>query len=350
MLRTVICFTPFMVCLFWLVIFILGYLRHDHAKRVLTWFLAVCTVLYLCHALSFTEGIGRVMECLWALCSLSVYPIYYLYIHALTSAERTSARQLAVLIPGIVVVILMSLWPGRLTDMLRMLLFGAQIVLVCWNGVKRIRTFDNEVASCYANVEGRKATDVKTLLVALVVTSALSAAVNAIGKAYVGAHDMLLFPIALLFSVMLFALSYIGYIRQFSYRDLSKNMYDETPGHIPEIPNQVLGDMLDKLMNEERLYLKDNLKITDVAERIGTCRTYLSNYLNQDRGESFSDYVNRLRIEHARILLQEDPDLKNTVLAEKLGFANEQGFYRNFKKFTNMTPSQWKAESRRKKA
>lgn len=95
-------------------------------------------------------------------------------------------------------------------------------------------------------------------------------------------------------------------------------------------------------MKEDKLFKEQNLKITDVADRLNSCRTYVSNCINQSKGETFSDYVNRLRIEEATAILSAEKDIKNIVIAELVGFANEQSFYRNFKKFTGMTPSEWK--------
>ena len=64
MLRTLFSFTPFYVCLFWLITFIIHYRKCDTAKRILTWFLCTCVVLYFCHALYFTIGLPHPMECL----------------------------------------------------------------------------------------------------------------------------------------------------------------------------------------------------------------------------------------------------------------------------------------------
>ena len=100
-------------------------------------------------------------------------------------------------------------------------------------------------------------------------------------------------------------------------------------------------------MERKQMFLEKGLKINDVAKEIGSCRTYVSNYLNKTKGETFSDYINRLRIKHALTVLEQDHQIKNIALAERLGFASEQSFYRNFKKFTGKTPAEWKEEKKR---
>lgn len=342
MFRTVISFTPFMVCLFWSVIFSLRYRRHDSAKRVLTWFLLTCTVLYFCHALFFTVGSSRVTECIWALCSLSVYPIYYLYVRALTVNVSGDLKQYAVLLPGLAAFLIIVFMPGRAADLIRMTLFTLQILFVCWSGTVMLRRFDRMVASCYADVEGKKMTDVRILLFVFVLTSIISAVANILGRTFFAGDDRLLVLVAVSFSTMLFALSYIGYFKEFSYKELSADTGAEEAAGSQVKSDAETGRIIDALMLDDRFYLKKGLKITDLASRTGLCRTYVSNYINQSKGESFSDYVNRLRVEEAKSVLDRDKSVKLIVLADQLGFANEQSFYRNFKKFTGMTPAQWR--------
>ena len=92
MLRILFCLIPFYVCLFWFIAFVTHYRKSDAAKRILTWFLFTCVLLYLCHALFFTVGLPHPMECLWTLCSLSVYPLYYAYICNLVSHPQCPAQ------------------------------------------------------------------------------------------------------------------------------------------------------------------------------------------------------------------------------------------------------------------
>lgn len=342
MLRTLISFTPFMVCLFWFIVFSLRYHSHNPAKKVLTWFLLTCTVLYLCHALFFTTGPHRATECIWALCSLSVYPIYHLYIRALTTNFPNSHRRYLTLLPGFMVFVLLVVCPGSISNLIRIIVFTGQIAFVCYFGFRMLKRFDKLVASCYANVEGKDTKDVKNLLIALIITSVISLTANVIGKSFFASDDRLLLVAAILFGVMLFALSYLGYTKDFSYVELTSDTAEEGISDTSPESFEAIGIKLDKLMKEKRLYLEKDLKINDVASRIGSCRTYVSNYINQSRGLSFSDYVNHLRIEDAKAILSSDIEIKNLSLAEQLGFANEQSFYRNFKKITGMTPAQWR--------
>ena len=348
MLRSLFCFIPFFVCLFWFITFITHYRKCDTAKKVLTWFLCICVVLYFCHALFFTVGLSHPMECLWTLCSLSVYPLYYAYICNLVSRPNTPHKLFLILLPGILVAVAKYFYPGDTVDNARKILFAIQVFIVIYFGYRKLHTFDRDIANVYADTEGRDTTAVKHLLIAFVITSLCSAIANALGRQYFAQSDWMVFAVLPPFSVMLFALSYIGFIRDFSFEQFAEDSkeYTEQPtGNTTAIEERKVGNSIEKFFITKQLYLTPNLKIGDVAKSTGICRTYISNYINQTKGMSFSDYINSLRVEHAKNLLSSNVEnTKIATIATRSGFSSEQSFYRNFHKFTGMKPLEWVKE------
>ena len=345
MLRSLFCFIPFFVCLFWFITFITHYRKCDTAKKFLTWFLCICVVLYFCHALFFTVGLSHPMECLWTLCSLSVYPLYYAYICNLVSRPNTPHKLFLILLPGIIVAVAKYFYPGDTVDNARKILFAIQVFIVIYFGYRKLHTFDRDIANVYADTEGRDTTAVKHLLIAFVITSLCSAIANALGRQYFAQSDWMVFAVLTPFSVMLFALSYIGFIRDFSFEQFAEDSkeYTEQPtGNTTAIEEREVGNSIEKFFITKQLYLTPNLKIGDVAKSTGICRTYISNYINQTKGMSFSDYINSLRVEHAKNLLSSNVEnTKIATIATRSGFSSEQSFYRNFHKFTGMKPLEW---------
>ena len=99
----------------------------DRAKRALTWFLFTCVLLYFCHGLFFTVGLTHSMECLWTLCSLSVYPLYYVYICHLVSRPNAPLKLVLILFPGVAVAAAKYLFPEVPLDIARQVLFVVQL-------------------------------------------------------------------------------------------------------------------------------------------------------------------------------------------------------------------------------
>ena len=106
---------------------------------------------------------------------------------------------------------------GGVFDNARKLLFAVQVFIVIYFGYRKLRAFDREIANVYADTEGRDTTAVKHLLIAFVITSLCSAVANALDRQYFAQSDWILLAVITPFSVMLFALSYIGFTRDFSF-------------------------------------------------------------------------------------------------------------------------------------
>ena len=82
-----------------------------------------------------------------------------------------------------------------------------------------------------------------------------------------------------------------------------------------------------------------DLNLIDLAQRLGTNRTYLSLAVRQFSGKSFSDYVNNARIEYAQELLLKGESSKNVEYS--CGYISSSTFYRQFQKVTGTSPSVW---------
>lgn len=96
---------------------------------------------------------------------------------------------------------------------------------------------------------------------------------------------------------------------------------------------------------EKQAFLDPDLSLNDLAMEIGTNRTYLAEVIHHYYGCSFTDYINLMRIEYAeKMLLEAGPDSMLDV-AIKSGYTALSSFYRNFKKFTGLTPLKWLDQS-----
>lgn len=344
-LHTGFSFLPFVVCLFWAICFAIKLRKADKAKRYFMAYITTCVVLYLSHGLFFTVGISYEWECIWTLCSLSAYPIFYGYLCRLTSEEYSIRQLLPWLLPGALVAAAKYALPDAGMDRLRLVLFVVQIVTVVYFGIRKLKAFDRQLQAVYADTEERDTSDVHHLLVTIIVVSMLSAIANSIGKQFFGESLWLLAFISLAFSTMQFALSYICFSRNFTVDQLVEDENEgneESKNHDKDHTEENFRKLFEKLMVEDHYFLKHDLKIGDVVKVLGSNRTYVSSYINTTYNCSFSDYMNRLRVEYAERLLASAPhNTKLSQIAKESGFASEASFYRNFKKFAGATPTDW---------
>lgn len=128
--------------------------------------------------------------------------------------------------------------------------------------------------------------------------------------------------------------------------------YGDSPDISPSADSSDLSDSPDsspslilhiiELMEQQQVYLNQNLKLNDVAVMLNTNRNIISNCINSQKGISFSQFVSNYRVEHAKKLMLQQPDLKITEVWMRSGFSSESAFFRSFKTSTGMTPSEWK--------
>jgi AraC-like DNA-binding protein len=108
-----------------------------------------------------------------------------------------------------------------------------------------------------------------------------------------------------------------------------------------EVPAEVQA--LKVLMEGERLYVEGDLRLYEVASRLGITTHELSELLNHHLETTFHDFVNGYRVRHA-IQRLDDPESRDFTLAaiaEESGFSSKSSFNRAFKKVTGLTPSQY---------
>ena len=85
-------------------------------------------------------------------------------------------------------------------------------------------------------------------------------------------------------------------------------------------------------------YMDSNLSLNEISEYIGITASYLSSLFADVTGQNFSGYLNRFRVEQAKLLLR-TTGRTVTEVGYKCGFNSVQSFSRTFKKVTGLTPN-----------
>ena len=111
----------------------------------------------------------------------------------------------------------------------------------------------------------------------------------------------------------------IGYIKQLTYN------------------NKLTNDVYSYIIN----HLSDSIKVEDIAKALYTSRSHLSTIFKKETNENISDYIHKVKIEKAKELLQDNS--KNILLiSDYLGYSSSSHFNRIFKKYTKISPKQYR--------
>jgi AraC-like DNA-binding protein len=137
-----------------------------------------------------------------------------------------------------------------------------------------------------------------------------------------------------------YALSASGSPRKYARSGLSKEQLGLYKHKIAE------------MMNVQKLYLKPDLTLPELAGRVGCSVNHLSQVLNAGFGVSFFDYLNQYRVQHASELMRQHRDEKTPVLdiAFTVGFNSNSAFYAAFRKFLGQTPASFRRSLKKEAA
>ena len=98
------------------------------------------------------------------------------------------------------------------------------------------------------------------------------------------------------------------------------------------------------IMTTQKIYTNPNLKLPDVANHLNISTHELSRLLNENIGESFTDFINKYRIIEAKQLIKTNSKYTIEGIGIQSGFNSKSAFYKAFKKFTEITPAKYKSQ------
>ncbi|HEX7847898.1 MAG TPA: helix-turn-helix domain-containing protein [Chitinophagaceae bacterium] len=162
-------------------------------------------------------------------------------------------------------------------------------------------------------------------------------------------------------SAQLVAVLFVGYfaLKQKEIYPLDQKQrveliaFNEEPVPDPKrkiVPDEEINSLKTRLlalMEEQKPYLDSNLNLVKLAEQMAVSTHQLSYVINTGFSENFFQFINKYRVEKAKELLLNSAKDNYTILgiAFESGFNSKTSFNTTFKKFTDLTPSEYKKKS-----
>ena len=361
MIEAIVTTFPMFACLFWCCFFLMEYSSCDSGKRLFFFFMLTATFLYLGHCCYFNKEYSLIplTDTVYSFANLAVFPIFFLYIKWVTTSASISPRNWWVLLPAAWVSISIGvtyaymtkdesdyfagnyfysgsydmkttgIWLQTRLHQMAAIVFSAELTLVLYFGERHISRFNKSVNDYYSDTENKTFTRMHNLLIYFVIISCLSFVANLLGKSYFINHSTLLAPLSLLFGTFLFLIGYEGHKRTFTAKEMTSDTeacseFGQSPDPQKEHTSDYFRDLsirLVSILREEPLFL-----LQDINVQLDT---------------SFSELINRLRIEYAQELMKEDRSLSVTEVCIRSGYLSESSFYRNFKQVSGVSPKKW---------
>ncbi|QTH42529.1 response regulator [Cohnella sp. LGH] len=148
---------------------------------------------------------------------------------------------------------------------------------------------------------------------------------------------------------------------------LRKNNLEKDEGRLPNAREELRADLLhivsclcdhrqgyankrtiQAVIDDIERNFQQDITLGDLAAKFYLNASYLSQLFKSETGETFSNYVIKLRIEKAKRLLG-DPNMKIQDISELVGYGDPKYFGQLFKRMTGMLPSEYRAGLTRSK-
>jgi len=380
MIKTILLLTPVYVSLFWSILLNFQVGSSHSAQRFLGKFMLACVVVYLTHFLYFTRmsGLLRIFEPFYQVASLSVYPLFYIYFRMLFVEKNFSFRKhgLYLILPFSIVIpysVLAFSLPGdvflqwlyrmdplpynstiNLLNILSIMIavaYVGQVILTVSANLRLINSHQKKAGNYFADFYVIRSQNIVVLNIVLVVCGLSSIILSILGRTYFISEMLGITLASIIFSTMIFTIGWLG-IRQKAVNPTFEENSAQSIGIPEDLPMDHRTHLMEKITNlfkNEHIHLNIKLTIQDVAQTVGTNRTYVSSIINQQYGVNFCTFVNNFRIEELERLLKKHPELTNQMLAESCGFGSVDSLKRAVNAKTGLSVTQWKANLARER-
>ena len=109
-----------------------------------------------------------------------------------------------------------------------------------------------------------------------------------------------------------------------------------------ELGNVKNRDLIYRSISFIRQNYHRDLTLQDVSEHVGLAPTYFSKLFGDEMDMSYTDYLNRVRIESAKLLMKEDLTLAE--ISQRVGFNDQSYFSKVFRKLEGESPLTWRTK------
>jgi len=99
---------------------------------------------------------------------------------------------------------------------------------------------------------------------------------------------------------------------------------------------------IEKLMENEKIYLNQEIDLNSFAQQLQLTKHQLSEYINVYKNSNFNMFINMYRIEYAKGLLKKHPEYTTLAIGYMSGFNSFSTFNHSFKKIAQCSPHNYR--------
>lgn len=376
MLKHILLLIPICVTIFWSIILNTKPDTQSTPRLFLGKFMLFAAVVYISHLLFFTP-LPKLYSCIdpfYQFASLMVFPLYHIYIRLLTVDLKFSLKKHAryLLAPTILFILYFTgvaitpfneynIWIFdrnfnssnihfiKTIDLLIRITFLIQVIYTVIGNYWLIKKHGDKAKQFYSDIEDSSTQKVNILNISMVVTGVASLVLGTLGRDFFANQNTGIALASIIFSTMLFVIGWLGDKQK--TLNPTYGLHTNAENHIhttEELSSVAQKEILQKILvlfEEKKFYLHSKLNIQDLAQAVGTNRTYISTVINHHFNHNFCVFVNNYRVVELEKVIRKNPGYSNQLLAESCGFGSVDSMKRAVRAKTNLTFSTWKEQS-----
>jgi two-component system response regulator YesN len=132
----------------------------------------------------------------------------------------------------------------------------------------------------------------------------------------------------------------LALFREYRYVDLLRATKSLFRGLLSASEEQGADKLVKRVVDLIQRNYHENLKLETLADLFHYNSAYLGKVFKQSTGEYFNTYLDKVRIERAKTLLEQG--MKVYQVAEQVGYANVDYFHTKFKKYVGTSPTSYR--------
>jgi AraC-like DNA-binding protein len=154
-----------------------------------------------------------------------------------------------------------------------------------------------------------------------------------------------------LFPAILYGLPRFPVAEMHTVRETGTKIQVETRKSVTRLERDYLhsvGQRMDAHMQKQQPFLQPQFNLNQLAVQIGVPVHHLAYYFREVKKQTFSDYRNAWRVEHAKKLIRAGKSIELTLeaIAELSGFSNRNAFRSVFQRTEGICPSTFAAQQK----
>ncbi|MEA4936237.1 MAG: helix-turn-helix domain-containing protein [Paludibacter sp.] len=223
--------------------------------------------------------------------------------------------------------------------------FVAQAIFLMIQSSKLLKRYADKAEQYYSDIEDSKNSNVRIINNLMIFTGISSVILASLGRDFFVNEFIITAIASIIFSILLFIIGWMGFKQKSVNTAIEICNTTDIKEEADENNFQSQSVLMSKILylfEDQKLYLKENLNIIDLANLTGTNRTYISQLINNHYHQNFCTFVNTFRIEEIKKCILEDPTCTNQILAEKCGFSSADSMKRVVKNISGLSVTELK--------